>query len=184
MTYSNGDQWRWANEYDERTEKLRKIAAKVVERNGDGLRKINDGGDTIKINDKLDKIFEMQAQLDNRIIRERNIEKSLDEWVIDITIAMESEIDEIRREVNWKWWKNPKEIDREKLKGEVIDMWHFLVSLSQKVGLTAEDVYRVYCEKNTENHARQDGTSKKKGYSLDELLSKITPENRHEEIDM
>lgn len=119
-------------------------------------------------NDKLDQIFALQAQLDNRIIHERNIEKSLDEWVIGITLAMESEIDEIRREVNWKWWKNEKLIDIESLQEEVIDMWHFLVSLSQKVGLTPEDVYRVYCDKNAENHARQDGTSSKGGYKVDE----------------
>lgn len=159
------DEWRWANEQDSRTEKARKIAAKVIGRHNDALRKLNDGGDTM---DKLDQIFEMQAQLDNRIIRERNIEKSLDEWVRDLTVAMEDEISEVRREVNWKWWKNEKPIDIKALQGEVIDLWHFLVSLSQKVGLTAEDVYRVYCEKNAENHARQDGKSDKEGYSVHE----------------
>lgn len=153
------DEWRWANEQDERTEKARKIAAKVIGRH------LNDGGDTM---DKLNQIFKMQAQLDDRIIRERNIVKSIDEWVIGITLAMESEIDEIRREVNWKWWKNEKPIDIKALQGEVIDLWHFLVSLSQKVGLTADDVYRVYCEKNAENHARQDGKSDKEGYSVHE----------------
>lgn len=108
----------------------------------------------------------MQKALDDRIISERSIDKTVDEWVIGITLAMESEIDEIRREVNWKWWKNPKPVDSEALQGEVIDMWHFLVSLSDKVGLTADDVYAVYCEKNAENHARQDGTSAKEGYGV------------------
>jgi dimeric dUTPase (all-alpha-NTP-PPase superfamily) len=116
--------------------------------------------------DRLEDIFEMQYALDQRIIDERGINKTLDEWVIGITLAMESEIDEIRREVNWKWWKNPKEIDREALRGEVIDMWHFLVSLSQKVGLTPQSVYDVYVAKNAENHARQDGTSDKTGYEV------------------
>lgn len=117
------------------------------------------------MNDKLTQIFAMQQALDQRIITERGIDKTVDEWVIGITLAMESEIDEIRREVNWKWWKNPKPIDKEALQGEVIDMWHFLVSLSEKVGLTADDVYAVYLAKNAENHARQDGTSAKEGYA-------------------
>lgn len=117
------------------------------------------------MNDKLTQIFAMQKALDDRIISERSIDKTVDEWVIGITLAMESEIDEIRREVNWKWWKNPKPIDKAALQGEVIDMWHFLVSLSEKVGLTSDDVYSVYCEKNVENHARQDGTSAKEGYA-------------------
>jgi len=43
---TNDDLWRWTNEQDERTEKVRKIAAKVIERNSDGLRKLSDGGDT------------------------------------------------------------------------------------------------------------------------------------------
>ncbi|MEM5645605.1 dUTPase [Bacillus cereus] len=116
--------------------------------------------------DKLTELFTLQSDLDNRIISKRNIEKSLDEWVVGITLAMESEIDEIRREVNWKWWKNEKPIDKEALQGEVIDMWHFLISLSLKCDLSAEDVYRIYLEKNRENHARQGGTSLKEGYAV------------------
>jgi dimeric dUTPase (all-alpha-NTP-PPase superfamily) len=118
--------------------------------------------------DKLTEIFGMQTELDTRIINERKIDKSTDEWVRDLTIAMESEIDEIRREVNWKWWKNPKPIDRDALQGEVIDMWHFLLSLSRVVGMAADDIHRLYIEKNAENHARQSGKSTKEGYATNE----------------
>jgi dimeric dUTPase (all-alpha-NTP-PPase superfamily) len=124
--------------------------------------------DTRLINDKLQEMFEMQAGLDGRIIKERGIEKDVSEWVMGITIAMESEIDEIRREVNWKWWKNPKEIDETSLQGEVIDMWHFLLSLSRIVGLTPDTIHSIYMEKNAENHARQDGNSDKEGYEVKE----------------
>lgn len=118
--------------------------------------------------DKLNEIFEMQTKLDERITKERGIEKTVDEWVIGQTIAMESEIDEIRREINWKWWKNPKEIDYDLLQGEVIDLWHFLLSMSRVVGLSPEDIHRIYMEKNAENHARQSGTSAKEGYNATE----------------
>lgn len=116
--------------------------------------------------DKLSQMFDMQAALDGRIIAERGISKSLDEWVTGLTIAMESEIDEIRREVNWKWWKNPKEVDMNALQGEVIDVWHFLLALSREVGLTPEDIHRLYIEKNAENHDRQAGLSDKDGYEV------------------
>lgn len=119
--------------------------------------------------DMLTQIFEMQKALDDRIIAERGIVKTMSEWVIDTTVAMESEIDEIRREVDWKWWKNPQGIDEARLtrlQGEVVDIWHFLPSLSMKVGLTAEDVHRLYMEKNSENHDRQDGNSEKDGYEV------------------
>ncbi len=107
--------------------------------------------------EKLEKMFQMQQALDERIIEERNIDKTLDEWVVAITTAMESEIDEIRREVNWKWWKQEKEIDLERLQEEVIDLWHFLLSLSRIVGLTPETIFERYMQKNAINHKRQDG---------------------------
>ena len=113
-------------------------------------------------------MYGMQKALDERIIAERGIEKDMSEWVVGLTIAMESEIDEIRREVNWKWWKNPKEIDKAALQGEVIDMWHFLLSLSRAVGLEPADIHRLYIEKNAENHDRQAGLSTKEGYKLNE----------------
>jgi dUTP pyrophosphatase len=47
---TNDDLWRWANEQDERTEKARKIATKVIERH------LNDGGDTMKVNVKIKRL--------------------------------------------------------------------------------------------------------------------------------
>lgn len=107
--------------------------------------------------EKLEKMFNMQKALDERIITERNIDKTIDEWVVAITIAMESEIDEIRREVNWKWWKQNKPINMYRLQEEVIDLWHFLLSLSRMVGLTPETIFDKYISKNKINHQRQDG---------------------------
>ncbi|WP_235431592.1 hypothetical protein [Paenibacillus sp. VT-400] len=43
------------------------------------------------MNDNLTHIFAMQNALDHRIIQERGIEKTTDEWVVGITLAMESE---------------------------------------------------------------------------------------------
>jgi len=118
--------------------------------------------------DKLTEMYDMQTKLDQRIITERGIAKTTDEWVVGLTIAMESEIDEIRREVNWKWWKNAKQIDQDALQGEVIDMWHFLLSMSRVVGLTPDDIHSIYMEKNAENHARQSGDTTKEGYTVKE----------------
>lgn len=134
--------------------------------NGQQAQQIEKEAQLSPINDKLTEMYDMQSKLDQRIITERGIAKTTDEWVVGLTIAMESEIDEIRREVSWKWWKNPKPIDQEALQGEVIDMWHFLLSLSRVVGLSPDDIHRIYMEKNAENHARQSGTSEKGGYSV------------------
>lgn len=121
--------------------------------------------------DPLTQMFRMQEALDTRIIAERGIEKTLDEWVIAVTLAMESEIDEVRREINWKHWKNPKEVDIDALQGEVIDIVHFVLSLCRIVGLTPESIHRLYMEKNAENHDRQAGLSAKEGYKVEETTS-------------
>jgi dimeric dUTPase (all-alpha-NTP-PPase superfamily) len=166
MTYLESI-WAAANRQDERG--FRQSAAELTGGNAQYFKTYTNPDEVKRafgIIDKLDEIFEMQHDLDQRIIDERGIEKSLDEWVIGLTIAMESEIDEIRRLINWKWWKNEKDVDTEELRGEVIDLIHFVVSLAQKVGLSPADVYRVYCEKNAENHARQDGKSEKGGYDV------------------
>ncbi|MHA2887273.1 hypothetical protein [Bacillus cereus] len=52
--------------------------------------------------EKLTELFELQNVLDNRIISDRNIKKTLDQWVVGITLSMKREIDKIRREVNWE----------------------------------------------------------------------------------
>ena len=123
------------------------------------------------MSDKLNEMYEMQTTLDERIIRERNVVKTLDEWVLAITIAMESEIDEVRSEINWKHWKNPKPVDLDALQGEVIDLFHFILSLSRIVGLQPADIHRLYMEKNAENHARQDGKTAKEGYSAGDTVN-------------
>ena len=132
---------------------------------GELAQRIEKGAE-MTMTDKLTEMFDMQTKLDQRIVTERDIAKTTDEWVIGLSIAMESEIDEIRREVNWKWWKNPKPIDQGSLQGEIIDMWHFLLSLSRVAGLNPDDIHRIYMEKNAENHARQSGTSEKDGYEV------------------
>jgi dimeric dUTPase (all-alpha-NTP-PPase superfamily) len=39
---------------------------------------------------------------------------------------------------------------------EVVDLFHFLVSLAQTLGMTADDVYQAYLKKNQVNHQRQE----------------------------
>lgn len=116
--------------------------------------------------DKLDKIFEMQQELDTHIFEQHrdNLPDGTSEWVMKYTIAMESEIDEIRKEVNWKWWKKPKQIVMAKLHEEIIDLWHFLIALSIRVGLTPDKIMEVYEKKRQENFDRQNGTSREKDY--------------------
>lgn len=120
--------------------------------------------------DKLDTIFELQQLFDNSVIAGRGLENiSMEEWLQKETLAMVSELAELLDEVNFKWWKNPKTVDYDRVKEELIDIFHFFMSMCLKVGMDADEVYRRYIAKNKENFDRQYGKSDKSGYSLKEL---------------
>ncbi|MDD4342998.1 MAG: dUTPase [Eubacteriales bacterium] len=114
--------------------------------------------------DKLDKIFEMQSFLDEKIARERNLKFSKEEWIQKEVLAMISELSEVLDEVNFKWWKNKKEINDDQLKEEIVDLLHFLISMSLKAGMSAEEIFSIYMKKNEENIKRQEGKTEKEGY--------------------
>jgi dimeric dUTPase (all-alpha-NTP-PPase superfamily) len=57
---------------------------------------------------------------------------------------MISELSEVLDEVNFKWWKNKKEINDAQLKEEIVDLLHFLVSMSLKAGLSSEEIFSIY----------------------------------------
>jgi dimeric dUTPase (all-alpha-NTP-PPase superfamily) len=108
--------------------------------------------------DKLEHIFEMQAALNTRIgvhaVAMKEKEKT--EWVLNYTRAMQQEIAELVDSVPWKWWAKYQQFDEQNARVEVVDLFHFLVSIAQVLGMSAEDVYQAYLKKNQINHQRQD----------------------------
>lgn len=121
--------------------------------------------------DKLDVIFGLQKKLDTEIVETRGLTGiTKDEWVQKEILAMLSELAELLAEVNFKWWKNPKEINYDNVKDEIVDIVHFIASTSLKVGMDADEMYERYINKNEENFKRQHGVSLKEGYSIEEFL--------------
>ncbi len=62
----------------------------------------------------------------------------------------------------WKWWAKYQKFDEQNAKVEVVDLFHFLVSLAQTRGMTAAVDYQAYLKKNQVNHQRQDSGYVKK----------------------
>jgi dimeric dUTPase (all-alpha-NTP-PPase superfamily) len=83
-------------------------------------------------------------------------EKEQTKWVLNYTRAMQQEMAELTDSVPWKWWAKYQEFDKQNARVEVIDLFHFLVSLAQTLGMTADDVFDAYIAKNKVNHQRQD----------------------------
>ncbi|MDR2201909.1 MAG: dUTPase [Clostridiales bacterium] len=114
--------------------------------------------------DMLREIFDMQRELDGAIVKGRGLDFSYEEWMQKKCLALINEAGELMNEVNYKWWKNKKELDYSKIGEELIDILHFLVSMCLDSGLSADDAYRIYAAKNSENRDRQEGKSQKDGY--------------------
>lgn len=114
--------------------------------------------------DKLEEIFSMQAALNRRIGVELEglSEAEKTRWVLNYTRAMQQELAELVDSVPWKWWAKYQEFDEQNARVEVVDLFHFLVSLAQVLGMSAEDVYGAYVKKNQVNHARQESGYVKK----------------------
>ena len=114
--------------------------------------------------DKFDEIFSMQDTLNKRI--GVNTDDMSDEdkakWVLNYTRAMQQEMSELIDSVPWKWWAKYQEFDEQNAKVEVVDLFHFLISLAQVLGMTPEDVHEAYLKKNKVNHERQDSGYVKK----------------------
>lgn len=119
---------------------------------------------------KLEALFDLQNIFDTYLKEKRNLDYSDTEyWIQQMCRCIIVEACELTDATNWKHWKNKRDIDWNNVKEEIIDLWHFLISLSQKVGLTAEDIVDIYINKNLENYKRQLGTSQRDGYQYSKL---------------
>ncbi|MCK4305122.1 MAG: dUTPase [Candidatus Eisenbacteria sp.] len=116
--------------------------------------------------DKLDHIFEKQHELNHytfqkndlvdfdRIPHDRELQNT---WLRNYALAMTQEVSELVDSTNWKWWRTKVDLfDEQNLKVELVDILHFWVSACQVMGLSAEDIYRMYMQKNAINAKRQD----------------------------
>lgn len=108
--------------------------------------------------DRLSEIFEMQRQLNKRIGVDTDAmdEEERAKWVLNYSRALGQELAELVDSVPWKWWAEYQEFDKQNARVEVIDLFHFLISLAQTLGLSADDVYETYMKKNKVNLERQD----------------------------
>lgn len=108
--------------------------------------------------DFLEAMFHMQAELNRRIGVDTTAlpEEEQPKWVLNYCRAMSQETAELIDSVPWKWWAKYQTYDKQNARIEVVDLFHFLISLAQVVGLSAQDVHDLYMKKNKLNFQRQD----------------------------
>ena len=84
------------------------------------------------------------------------------QWTLNYCRAMSQEIAELTDSVPWKWWAKYQKLDEQNARVEVVDLFHFLISLAQVLGMSADDVYEIYLKKNEVNFQRQNSGYTKK----------------------
>lgn len=109
--------------------------------------------------DQLRALFQMQKALNERIgvLTEGMSEEEKIRWILNYCRAMTQEIAELTDSVPWKWWAKYQKFDGQNARVEVVDLFHFLISLAQVLGMSADDVFDAYCKKNEVNFKRQEG---------------------------
>ena len=108
--------------------------------------------------DQLRELFRMQKSLNERIGVQTDgmTDDEKTEWTLNYCRAMSQELAELTDSVPWKWWAKYQKLDEQNARVEVVDLFHFLISLAQVLGMSADDVYEAYLKKNEVNFQRQD----------------------------
>jgi len=108
--------------------------------------------------DMLQDLFDKQMSLNHRIGVDPSTmnEEEKTRWVLNYTRAASQELAELIDSVPWKWWAKYQTYDEQNAKVEVVDLFHFIISLAQVLGMDARDVHELYNQKNKLNFKRQD----------------------------
>ncbi|MEI6392022.1 MAG: dUTPase [Verrucomicrobiota bacterium] len=108
--------------------------------------------------DQLGELFRMQRDLNERIgvHTEGMTDAQKTTWLLNYCRAMSQEIAELTDSVPWKWWAKYQKFDEQNARVEVVDLFHFLISLAQVLGMSADDVFQAYVRKNEVNFKRQE----------------------------
>ena len=114
--------------------------------------------------DKLEELFKLQGELNKKIgIDTLSVpEGKKPEWILNYSRALSQEIAELTDSVPWKWWAKYQTFDKQNARVEVVDMFHFLISLAQVLDMSAKDVFDAYQRKHKVNLERQNSGYKVK----------------------
>ena len=110
------------------------------------------------MSDKFEELFRMQQALNERIgVHTASMtEEEQTKWLLNYSRAMSQEMAELIDSVPWKWWAKYQKFDAQNARVEVVDLFHFLISMAQVLGMSADDVFNAYVKKNEVNFKRQD----------------------------
>jgi len=127
--------------------------------------------------DMLVQLFNMQIKLNDQIFEKKDLKTKngerlesfhlmlngsivgigpnsiTNEWLSKFLMALEDECKELKEELLWKWWSKDT-LNMQNIRVEIVDILHFWISLCITAGMSPEDVFRIYMQKNEVNLKR------------------------------
>lgn len=73
----------------------------------------------------------------------------------DNMMALFNELNEALDETGWKPWATSNHLNTEAFHSEMVDAWHFFMNLMLHSGMTPDDLYVGYLDKQLKNRKRQ-----------------------------
>lgn len=117
---------------------------------------------------KLSEVFKKQRELNERVSESfyENLKTDSDKiaGMLRFELALRQESAELIDSMHWKWWKKG-DTDWDNVKIELVDIFHFFVSMCTVAGMDSEELMDLYFKKNDLNHTRQDNGYKDGSYN-------------------
>ena len=124
-----------------------------------------DGEEEYNTRDKLEIMFRMQQRLiefiedhhpDNWFLDKQLRERFEGSYIYDLCNFLITEAVELQNETQWKWWKiYDKGLDKKRVYDEIVDLLHVILHIAIEAGMSVDDLYNSYVEKNEVNLKRQ-----------------------------
>lgn len=111
----------------------------------------------VDIGHKLEDMLELQKTFGKKFVDFGNLTiQEKERWTKEFIVCCMDEMSEILNWTSWKHWKQASyPVNEIELKYEIIDLWHFVMSLMLVWEMDAKEIYSMYLAKNRENHNRQ-----------------------------
>ncbi len=108
--------------------------------------------------DQLHELFQMQKALNERVgLHTASMsEEEKIKWILNYSRAVIQQVAELTDSVPWKWWANYQTFEVQNARVEVVDLFHFVISLAQVLGMGADDVFEACVKKNAVNFRRHE----------------------------
>lgn len=108
--------------------------------------------------DRLSIMFDMQRELQLKYNNGKPMDQFTDDErmpeIRNNTLSCVAELFEALAETGWKPWASSNHTNRDAFYREMVDAWHFFMNLMLHTGMTPDDLYAGYIDKNQVNHRR------------------------------